>query len=76
MNTTFLPNKLPQKIRGQLDPQLANLCSRLPPALSEPIAGLVSKALPLGIRPDRLVKYAFLRVAAEREANGFGACEK
>lgn len=70
MNPPSLPNELPREIRDQLDPQLANLCCRLPPVLSEPIAGLVNKALKLGIHPDRLVKYAFLRATAEREAQG------
>jgi hypothetical protein len=54
----------------RLSPELAQAYAQLPSSMSSPIASLVEKALPLRIHPNLLVKYAFLRVTAEKQAKG------
>ena len=68
MKDAHLPDKLPEEILDQLDPKLVKLYSQLSSAVSLRIAALVRRAGPLGIHPNRLVKYAFLYATAERQA--------
>jgi hypothetical protein len=62
--------QLSAKILEQLKPDLRVLCSRLSCELASRIAELLSRAVGLRIDPNRLVKYALLLVAAEREVVG------
>jgi hypothetical protein len=63
-------HELSRRTLNQLDATLAQLYSQLSPGLSSRIAKLVNEALPSGIHPDRLVKYAFLYATAEGQAQG------
>src|ERR1035438_6141746 len=63
-------HELLRKNPNQLDPTLAKLYSQLSAGLSSRIAKLVNEALPCGIHPDRLVKYAFLCATAEQQVQG------
>src|SRR6266851_10322179 len=65
-----LPTELPKEVLGQLDPKLAELYSHLPSALASRISVLVRQALPQGIHPNRVLKFAFLYAKAERLAQG------
>jgi hypothetical protein len=65
-----LQHELPRRVLDRLDATLAKLYSQLSPGLSSRIARLVNRALPFGIHPDRLVKYAFLYATAEQQAQG------
>jgi len=69
------PSELPPGIREQLNPKLAALYSQLSPAVRSRIAALVQRALPPGIHPNRLVKYAFLYATAERQARSDAVSE-
>jgi hypothetical protein len=63
-------HELLRRTLNQLDPTLAKLYSQLSAGLSSRIAKLVNEALPCGIHPDRLVKYAFLCATAEQQVQG------
>jgi hypothetical protein len=63
-------HELLRRTRNQLNPTLAKLYSQLSPGLCSRIAKLVNEALPSGVHPDLLVKYAFLYATAEVQAQG------
>jgi hypothetical protein len=65
-----LPTDLPQQVRWRLDPKLAELYSQIPSVVASRSAALVRAALPCGIRPNRLLKYAFLHASAEQLTRG------
>ena len=62
--------ELPRAVLVQLDPKLAELYSTLDAAIASRISALVRKALPHGIDPNRVLKYAFLYATAERLVQG------
>jgi hypothetical protein len=61
-NTLVLTSYAPAELKAILGP--------LPPAVSHRITELVTKALPLKIDRDHVVRYAFLFTIVEREAQG------
>jgi hypothetical protein len=65
-----LPTELPQQVLSRLDPKRAELYSQSPSALASRITVLVTAALLDSVRPDRLLKYAFLHASAEQLARG------
>jgi hypothetical protein len=65
-----LPTELPQQVLSRLDPKRAELYSQIPSALASRITVLVTAALLDSVRPDRLLKYAFLHASAEQLARG------
>jgi hypothetical protein len=65
-----LPIELPREVLSQLDPKLRELYSQLPAGLASRVSDLVRRALPQGIRADRVLKFAFLYATAERRAQG------
>jgi hypothetical protein len=62
--------ELPPGVLSQLDPRLVKLYSQLQPELASRISVLVRQALPYGIHPSRVLKFAFLYAIAERQAQG------
>jgi len=66
MNNPRLPTQLPKEVLSKLDPRIIELYSQLPPALASRITQLVTLALPQRIRPDRVLKLAFLYATAEQ----------
>jgi hypothetical protein len=69
-SNVHLPTELPQQVLSRLDPKLAELYSQIPSALASRTADLVRVALSRRIRPNRLLKYAFLHARAEQLARG------
>jgi len=65
-----LPTELPRKVLAQLDPKLAELYSQLPSAVASRISVLMRESLSPRIRPNRVLKFTFLRATAERLAQG------
>jgi hypothetical protein len=72
---TGLPVELPGDVLSRLDPRLKELHRQLPSVLAARISVLTRQALPQGIHPDRVLKFAFLCAQAERSAQG-GAVSK
>jgi hypothetical protein len=68
--TPPLQAELPREFLACLTPRLRELYSQLPSALALRISDLVSEALPFGIHPDRVLKFAYLDATAERLAQG------
>jgi hypothetical protein len=68
--TPPLQAELPREFLACLTPRLRELYSQLPSALASRISDLVSEALPFGIHPDRVLKFAYLYATAERLAQG------
>jgi hypothetical protein len=64
------PTELPRAVLARLDPKLAELYSTLDAAIASRISALVREALPHGIDPNRVLKYAFLYATAERLVQG------
>jgi hypothetical protein len=62
--------ELPREFLVQLDPKMATLYSKLPVALASPMAALIREALPQGVHPNRVLKFAYLYATAERRAQG------
>jgi hypothetical protein len=65
-----LPVELPREVLSRLDPKLKELHSQLSAVLASRISVLVREALPQGIHPDRVFKFAFLYAQAEQSAQG------
>jgi hypothetical protein len=63
-----LPTVLPREVLSQLNPKLAELYSQLPAVIASRISFLAREALPQGIHPNRVLKFAYLYATAERLA--------
>ena len=64
-NESHLPTELPKAVLLRLDPKLAGLYSQLPAGLASRISALMRAALPQGIHPNRVFRFAFLYATAE-----------
>jgi hypothetical protein len=70
VDNSRLPTQLPREVLSKLDPGLVELYSQLPPALGSRISFLMREALPQGIHPSRVFKFAFLYATAEQLTQG------